>query len=103
MSKDTGEMIFACGRRYTEVPQKCIDEISVGDKLLVWDNEDFNNPPKPNSVDKSCLACPCKRKAKRKRDMFYHRDDLDSHGAAKRRPTGIKIQCAIAELKPSVK
>ena len=97
----TGEIVFACGKKYTEVPQKAIDGVSVGAKLLVWANDRKVNTPKG---EHSCLSCPCKRKAKRKKDMTYHPDDIDAAtDQATRAPTGIVIACAIAELKDSVK
>ena len=100
MEKCTGEIIFACGRKYTEVPQKAIDKIAVGTKLSVWKNEDPPKTPQPGR-EISCLGCPCKRKAKRKQDMFYRKEDLDPKtDEAIKRPSGIIVVCAITELIP---
>ena len=100
----TGEIIFACGKRYTEVPQKAIGHIHIGEKMIVYSNEDFTNHPKSDTVKESCFSCPCKRKSKRKKEMFYHKDDIDPKtDEAIQSPTGVYIVCAIAELKPSIK
>jgi len=105
MKDCTGEIVFACGRRYTEVPQKVIDELSIGLKMCVYDNgEADKNAPDPR--DPHCLDCPCKRKAKRKKDRCYRGEDCEGgtkKGKAIHSPTGVFIQCAIAELKDSVK
>lgn len=95
-----GEIIFACGNRYTEVPRKAINALFVGGKMLVYKNEDFTNyPTGPHKG--TCFACPCKRKAKRKEDMFFHRDDIDPNtDEAIHSPTGKAIVCAVAELVP---
>ncbi len=101
----TGEIIFACGRKYTEVPQKVINELKVGLKMCVYDNgESHKNCPDP--WNPHCLECPCKRKAKRKKDRCFRREDRAGgrkNGKPIKTPTGIFIKCAIAELKPSVK
>lgn len=99
MKGSNGQIVFACGRRYTEVPQEAISQVSVGTKLCVWNNE--SSPKMPEPKDISCLGCPCKRKAKRKQDMFFHKDDKDPKtDKPHRAPTGIVVQCAIAELIP---
>jgi len=104
MKDCTGEIIFACGRRYTEVSQGNIDQVSVGGRLKVWDNENFHNYPKPDNGEHSCLGCPCKRRAKYKKDMFYAEKDIDPvTNKAINRPTGSVISCAIADLKDSKK
>lgn len=97
-----GEIIFACGNRYTEVPQKAISQLFVGEKMLVYKNEDFSNYPKAKGPRQhTCFSCPCKRKAKRKEDMFFHRDDIDPKtDQPHRSPTGVAIVCAVAELTP---
>ncbi|HDY87682.1 MAG TPA: hypothetical protein ENH82_06125 [bacterium] len=98
MDNCTGKIIFACGRGYTEVPQKAIDKVNVGTKLAVWKNEDPPKTPQPQD-EISCLGCPCKRKAKRKQDMFFRREDIDPKtDEAIKRPSGIVVVCAIAEL-----
>lgn len=74
--KPTGEIIFACGKKYTEVSQKVIDQIHVGEKFCVWKNEGDTRSPEPRA-EISCLGCPCKRRAKRKEDMFFHKNDID--------------------------
>lgn len=95
-----GEIIFACGKKYTEVPQKALNSVSVGVKMAVWKNEDFGKGPQP-TMEISCLGCPCKRRAKRKEDMFFRREDIDPKtDEAIHRPSGIVVQCAIAELVP---
>ena len=100
MKGHNGQIIFACGRRYTEVPEKAINKVSVGTKLCVWNNESHPKTPQPYG-EISCLGCPCKRKAKRKQDMFFHKDDIDPKtDEPHRTPTGIVVQCAIAELVP---
>ena len=100
--KDTGEIIFACGRRYVEVSQSNIDQVNVGDRLRVWATEDSPQNPEPSSFEQSCLSCPCRRKAKRKEDMFYEKGDIDPKtDRACRRPSGKSFSCVIAELKPS--
>ena len=93
----TGEIRFACGRGYTEVPQKAIKQVSVGTRLCVFNNE--THPKRPEPIDEySCLDCPCKRKAKHKKDKFWHPDDMDSNGEPNGFPSGIAVMCNIVEL-----
>ena len=104
MKDCTGEIIFACGRRYTEVPQKAIKNAPLGEKFIVYSNEDFNNHPKSETVKATCFSCPCKRKAKRKEEKFYRKVDIDPKtDEAIHSPTGVYIVCAITALKDSVK
>lgn len=100
MTEHNGQIIFACGRRYTEVPQTVIKQISVGDKLSVWNNETHPQAPQPHD-EISCLGCPCKRKAKRKEDMFYRKEDIDPEtDKAIKSPSGICVVCAVTEIVP---
>jgi len=101
MTSCNGQIIFACGKRYYEVSQKVIDKLSVGTKMSVFSNnsDDFNHPKDPNGAKRiDCSWCPCRRKAKRNKDITFHKNDCDSNGKPQRTPTGIEIQCAIAEL-----
>ena len=101
MKDGTGEIIYACGKRYTEVPQNVIDKLAVGMEMCVYKNEDKQNIPQP-AKEISCFSCPCKRRAKRKKDMFYRKVDIDPKtDRAIHRPSGIVITCAVAELKDS--
>ncbi len=103
MKGHNGQIVFACGKKYTEVPQKAIGKVGIGMKMVVWNNESH---PKEleGSLEISCLGCPCKRRAKREKDMFYHKNDIDPKtDEAIRTPTGICVQCAIVELVPDTK
>ena len=99
----TGEIIFACGRRYTEVPQKAINGLDVGTVLTVRRNEDAPKIPQPYG-DISCFGCPCKRRAKHKEFKFFRQEDIDPDtDKAIKAPSGVGVSCAVAELIPDKK
>jgi hypothetical protein len=91
MKKMKYDVVFHCGAKITDVKEI----VPVGTKIGVYEGKEdtFRKPVLDNGHHPFCISCPCKRKARRRKNMFYTAEDVRSH----RRPTGIKIECAVAE------
>ena len=85
-------VLMACGAGFFDVSKKPNAEdrtfpfrVWVNDGTLVrWpEYEDGKNP--------ACLECKCRRKAKRKEDMFFKESDTT-------RPTGISVCCFVDKI-----
>lgn len=84
------DIFFSCGFGYRGAKEVR----PIGTRILVNANDgSVKNPPKDeHGKIANCYDCPCKRKAKRKEDMFFSEAD-HMRGS---RPTGRYWTCAIA-------
>lgn len=85
-------VLMACGAGFFGV--KCVpSEEDQTFPFMTWVNDGtLSRPPKhEDGKPARCLECKCRRKAKRKQDMFFKDSDTT-------RPTGISVCCFVDKI-----
>jgi hypothetical protein len=94
MAKQKYNVLMACGAGFLDVEYKPTEEDQTFPFRVLCNEGELRRPLHKDGKRARCLDCKCKRKAKRKQDMFFTEEDKQ----LKRRPTGISVTCHISEI-----